>query len=278
MTIKRILLALALLLLPVTSSATGTTLYASSDHAVYLPAGQQIISFVQANVLPPPPKNPGTISKVIQQFQVHQNANVGEAMYFSFNSESVLIPGSFPPRWVWGYNVEAVGQNMGVNWDPITSLKAYPGDRITWAWFGPGTANAIAHGAEYIEIYDDNGSGVYPYGTRDLRVDYSGPYVDAFEKPYIEMLADSTWQPLIPANRHNCWGDLPRATQANNLSVQSYTDYYVTVDGVTHYVQFVPSSYQNPAFVNYAGVSIPGCNLTVTPQATGSQISFYGGQ
>lgn len=274
-TIKRLLLAVSVSIFVSAAVQATTPHYVENATRSTIDAGGQIISFAQQAILPPQPRNPSTIANIIQQFQIHNSSAIEQGIYFTF--ETSALPG-FPYERC--YSVEVTGNTGGVMTDPIAQGYAFPGDTITWYWFGVGDPNETAHGAPYVEIKNDNASGMQASGW-DKIVNYTGPYMDSVLEPYVEITADPTWSPPFTNFERNCWGDLPAANQAGNVSRTRYMDYYVTADHVVHFATFQAGGYQDPIFANYAGTSIPGCNLTIaTPTAgtvTYSDVSTYGG-
>jgi len=282
-TVKRILLAAVLLLLAA-APARARLISVTTPINQTTNVGQQIISFAQQVPLPPNPFNPSSTSGYIEEYTVVQSTDTSRGIYASIGS--INVP--FGSR---GYSIEFAGNMTGTFVDPILALYGYPGDTVTCWWFGPGTAQATAHGQPYLEIYNDNASGRaangthtgWPRGDWDVEANWAGSsLIDTVEAPYLTLQADSTWNSMFTTTRRNCWGDFPAANGAGNVSSTSYLTYYVTADGVTHSSTFASPTYLDPAFVNYAGTSIPGCSFAVSTFSyagfTYSKITTYGGQ
>lgn len=286
-TVKRTLLSLSLMIPMLLSAATAVASphYVETAPNVAVSAGQQIISFAQQIWLPPNPWNPSSTAKYIEEFQVHDSAHTQNGMYFAIETAGVPHGLGFAP----GYEIDAAGIVNGAFMDPIVSGGvtasgfAYPGDTITTSWFGPTDPNAIAHGTPYIEMRNDNGSGMNAPGwtAGKIDLDYTAPYVDAIMKPYLSLAADPTWAPPFTGWMRNCWGDMPAANGLNNITTQAFLDYYVTADHVVHYAAFQTPGFLDTVFVDRNSQSLPGCGLSVGSATVGavtySVITTYGG-
>lgn len=284
--INRTLLGVLAALLLVAPATATSPHYVETLNVTEYP-GQQIIGFAQQFTLPPNPHNPSSMSPhYVEEFELHDSAHTQNGMYFAVESAGVPHGLGYLP----GYEIDAAGTVGGTFMDPIVvggvsaSGFGFPGDTITTWWFGPGDPNAIAHGTPYIEMQNDNGSGMGAPGwtSGKIDVDYTGPYVDAVQDPYLDLKADPTWSPPFTNFERNCWGDLPASNQPSNISKTRFLDYYVTADHAVHFATFQTTGvYLDPIFVNFAGTSIPGCGLTVaTPTLGGvtySDVSTYGG-
>lgn len=215
--------------------------------------GQTIIYAETDTVMAPNPHNPSSSASYIYQSRFIPVSPTGDGIYFAFSSTTVTLHGR-------GYQVEIVTRDNGVLSDPYISCTAFPGDGVSWYFYGSASP-------PYVKIAVNNASHVSSGPCNAVRNYTPAHALTKYLQPEVAYKVSTGFD---SHGAHNCNTDMPASNFANHVSEQWFFNYVVGADYSEYFPVFIPPTYQNP------GLTPAGCDLETSTgdDASGDFSSF----